>query len=557
VVAGEDTYDRDSVPPTPAHPASAQAHAGVVERLRARRSEIDEAIYARVSDRWFDRAGSEDPEYVAGLRAAGVAALDYILAGLERSGKSLAPVPAAALEQAGRAARIGVELETVLRRYLAGYTVLEGFVIQEADRDELLRQESALRDLLRITSALLDRLIAAVSRAYKKEIERATHAAPSRRKTRPAASVQGEEGQADQGTKGPPTPPGALRARARATEDAPVTGAGGPSSSWRKDRSTRRDRILQAIAEVVAERSYRGASVGLVVERARVSRRTFYELLPGGLDDGLIAVMDMALARIGVLVSPRLEEDAWQDGVRSALAALLAFFDSEPALARVCIVETLGAGPVVVEHREGVVRAFRALIMARIEREIAQVPPLVAESVMASVMGIIYARLVDRENEPLIELLGPLMGTVVAPFSAGEQMIAEEERRGNELAQKIRDGDLSWPEPAQPTARDAGPGAGAGAGAALPAALANPTARRLRECVMYLAEQGARGLSPSNREIATAIGVSHKSQISKLLSQLEEEGLAVKRSAGPGGPNQWRLTPQGEELARVLTNQEG
>jgi AcrR family transcriptional regulator len=516
----------------------------LVERLRARRAEIDEAIFARISDQWFDRTGSEDPEYVAGLRAAGVAALDYILAGIERSGQSLQPVPAAVLEQARRAARVGVGVETVLRRYLAGYALLEGFVIQEAERVEQdwiapdripSAQGSVLRDVLQIAPTLVDRLATAVSSAYGKEIEQGGDTALESDDSQPPVRRNAGSSRAGSGTR---DEPGASQVVLKGSQ---------------RERTSRRDRVLAAIVQVVAERGYAAASVGLVVERAGVSRRTFYELFPGGLDDGLVAVMEMALGRIVVLVSPRLEEDAWRDGVRSALGALLAFFDSEPALARVCIVETLGAGPVVVKHREGVVRAFRALIMARIEREIAQVSPLTAESVMASVMGIIYARLLAHDEEPLIELLGPLMGTVVAPFAVGEQAIAEEERRGNELARKIRDGAPGWSQPAQPTERDAG----RDVGAALPAILTNPITRRLRECLLFLAEQGARGLSPSNREIATAIGVSHKSQISKLLSQLQDEGLAVKRLQGPGGPNAWRLTPRGEEIARALAEQEG
>jgi hypothetical protein len=75
--------------------------------------------------------------------------------------------------------------------------------------------------------------------------------------------------------------------------------------------------------------------------------------------------------------------------------------------------------------------------------------------------------------------------------------------------------------------------------------------------VLYLAEQGERGVHPSNREIGTAIGVGHKSQISRLLSQLQDDNLAVKRSMGPGGPNEWRLTPRGEEIARALAGHEG
>ena len=154
-----------------------EARIVLVERLRARRSEIDEAIFVRISDQWFDRTGSGDPEYVAGLRAAGVAALDYVLVGIERSGESLQPVPVAALAQARRAARTGVGLDTVLRRYLAGYAVLEGFVMHEAERDEKdwipPTQASALRDVLQRMSTLVDRLITAVSHSYSKEVEHA------------------------------------------------------------------------------------------------------------------------------------------------------------------------------------------------------------------------------------------------------------------------------------------------------------------------------------------------------------------------------------------------
>lgn len=495
--------------------AFARARAGVIERLRVRRSEIDEAIFARVSDRWFDRAGGEDPEYVVGLRAAGVAALDYVLIGLERSGKSLEPVPAAALAQARRAARAGVGLETVLRRYLAGYALLERFVIQEVERGETeipSTRESVLRDLLQSVSALVDRLIVAVSSAYGKEIERA-----------------GEDGRL-------PSP----------------RNTGSSLEGMPRERGSRRDSILAAIVEVVAERGYARASVALVLERARVSRHTFYELFPGGLDDGLVAVMDMALQRIGGLVSPRLEEDAWQDGVRAALAALLVFFDSEPALTRVCIVDTLGASPMVVEHREGIVRAFRGLIVARIEREIAHVPPLAAESAIASVMGIIYSRLIAAEQRLLIELLGPLMGTAVAPFAAGEEMIAEEQRRGDELAREIRDGDPRWSQPAV-----ASGGSGSGGGddeVEVPGVLLARRAHRLRMCLCYVAERGGWGSGLSNQEVAEGIGVCHGGQVSALLGRLAGLGLVCKRAGGPGRPNAWSVSPEGERVVLALAD---
>jgi hypothetical protein len=99
----------------------------------------------------------------------------------------------------------------------------------------------------------------------------------------------------------------------------------------------------------------------------------------------------------------------------------------------------------------------------------------------------------------------------------------------------------------EPTGHDTAPTDGA-----MVAGLRVLNARRARECLLWLYEQSRREIHPSNREIGAAIGVAHKSQISKLLSQLQADALAVKHSMGPGGPNQWRLTPRGEAIARAL-----
>jgi AcrR family transcriptional regulator len=498
---------------SPAHP--------VVERLRARRSEIDEAIFARISDQWFDRTGSDDPEYVAGLRAAGAAALDFALEGIERSGESLEPVPAPVLEQARRAARMGVRLETVLRRYLAGYAVVEGFVVQAAERDE---KDSApdtrgLRDVLGRMSALVDRLITAVSRAYGDEIERADDTAPRRRKVRgePTTESGGSE---------------ALPARATGT---------------RRERSTRRDRILEAMVELAAEHGFAGVSVKLLTARAGVSTRTFYEEFKD-LRACFLAVLDLALERAGGLIlQAYTREERWQDGVLGALASLLAFFDSEPALTRVWFVQALAAGPWALGRREQIAGMLRSTIVEHWAVRGVQRPDSVAATgVMASVLGLIHTHLVTEQPEPLIELLGPLMGLVTSLYLDKED-VAREVQRGAQLAREIQAGeDTRWTLPAQAPGADTR--GGTERDTAIPATLTKPNARRARECLLFLAEHP----ESSNREVAIAIGVSDQSQISRLLSQLAEEELAVKRSEGAGKRNAWRLTPRGEEVARAL-----
>jgi AcrR family transcriptional regulator len=293
--------------------------------------------------------------------------------------------------------------------------------------------------------------------------------------------------------------------------------------------------------------------VGLAIERAGVSRRTFYELFPGGMDDGLIAVMDWGLERSGALVAERLERGgSWQEGVRGALAVLLVFLDGDPALARVCLVETLAGGAALVEHRQANLRAFRALIVARIERDGVPVPALAAESVMASIMGVIYNRILTHEPGALIELLGPLMSTTVTPFVASEEMALEEKRLGDQLARAIQAGDPDWALSPALTLRveretDAEQERTGDTRGAL-----NPSTRRARECLCFLAEQGRRGFSPSNDQVAAGIGVTHHSQVSRLLSELAEEGLVLKRTEGVGKRNAWRLTARGEEIVRKL-----
>ena len=303
-------------------------------------------------------------------------------------------------------------------------------------------------------------------------------------------------------------------------------------------------RIMQALVEVLAERGFAGATIGLVVRRARVSTRTFYQCFDS-LEECLIAIMDTVLEEAVELVSRELQRaDCWQDGLRSALAAMLSRFDREPGLARVCIVETLAGGPAVLAHRERLTQAFRTPILQRIVRDVPNVSPLAAEGVMGSVLGIMHAHIVTAKPGPLIELLGPLMGLIMASH-LGARGIEREIERGDEVARAILAGDSRWSPPAQASKQDTGHD---GEQAAAPPATGNPSARRARECLLFLAEHP----DSSNREVAVGIHIAHQSHISRLLAYLLQENLVTKHSEGSGKRNAWRLTARGEELAQAL-----
>ena len=69
-----------------------EVRVGLAERLRSRRSEIERAIFAHARS-VSDLAGSEDAEYLVGLRTALTAALDYVLVGIEQGADRSDPIP--------------------------------------------------------------------------------------------------------------------------------------------------------------------------------------------------------------------------------------------------------------------------------------------------------------------------------------------------------------------------------------------------------------------------------------------------------------------------------
>lgn len=153
-----------------------EVRADLVARLRPRRSELEEAIVARVRA-IAESTEREDATYVAGLRTAVTAAVSHGLSGLEWGEARRGPIPAAVAAQARRAARYGVSLDAVLRRYMAGDRLLIDFVMDEVDHFP----RHALRQVLSTQGIALDRLMAAISAEYRDEVEHAT-GSPSKRR---------------------------------------------------------------------------------------------------------------------------------------------------------------------------------------------------------------------------------------------------------------------------------------------------------------------------------------------------------------------------------------
>jgi DNA-binding MarR family transcriptional regulator len=199
-------------------------------------------------------------------------------------------------------------------------------------------------------------------------------------------------------------------------------------------------------------------------------------------------------------------------------------------------VEALAAGPQVLARRTQVLDELTAVVEEGRKGEGAPegVPALAAGASVGAAFGVIYGQLSQRRPEPLIGLLGSLMATIVLPYRGPAAAARELER------------------PAAP-----GPGAGAASrvnvssgrplGSTLPADFRLTV--RTQMALAAVAESRARGVSPSNLQVAGRIGVSGKSTVSKLMSRLREQGLVENtRGDTKGLEKAWRLTGDGEAV---------
>jgi AcrR family transcriptional regulator len=304
----------------------------------------------------------------------------------------------------------------------------------------------------------------------------------------------------------------------------------------RERSQIQRSRILDAMARVASRRGYPGASVASVCAEAGVSHHTFYEHFDT-LEDCFSSLLDDGARLVVRAISESfVAERSWVDGARSALVASLSLFDRQPALARVLLVEVTAAGPAVRERRE----VHLAALTAAIERHCGCVEersphPFAAAGVSASLLGVLHTRLVMEADEPLISLLGPMMGLVTVWY-LDPPAVRHEVELGERLAREIV------------ATRAASCATSRGGTGAVPAALRDPRAHRARACLRYLVDNpGA-----SNREVAAAVGIARHTQVSTLLARLERMDLLDKRAGAPGRPNAWRLTETGARAADLL-----
>jgi AcrR family transcriptional regulator len=290
--------------------------------------------------------------------------------------------------------------------------------------------------------------------------------------------------------------------------------------------------MLAAAVEAVEEVGYARMTVAQVISRARVSRKTFYDVFTDR-EDCFLAAFEQALGQASSIARDAYEsESTWRDGIRAALARLLMFMDEEPGLAKLCVVEALGAGERVLDRRAKVLDELAVIIdRGRAATNATREPPEVtAEGVVGAIFAVLHTRVLEPDAEPLTGLLNSLMSMIVLPYLGARAA-------GRELSRPP----LDVPTDARPLvpARHKDP---------LEGLNMRLTYRTVRVLMVIAEHPGA-----SNREIAEGSGIVDQGQISKLLNRLARLKLVENLGEGQekGAANAWHLTARGAQVERA------
>jgi AcrR family transcriptional regulator len=193
---------------------------------------------------------------------------------------------------------------------------------------------------------------------------------------------------------------------------------------------SQRERLLRAMLREVGERGYEQVSVADIVNRAGVSRGSFYEEFAGkdeALFEAYDALLDVLIRRVEGSFSAG---DPWPTKVRLALRVLLGELAANPEIARIATVEIPSAGPAAHQrYREGI---ERFLPFFRQGREYSgrdeELPPDAELMAVGGAEAIVFDEVVTGRVSGLPRLLPDILFTLLVPY-LGPEEAAKQMRR--------------------------------------------------------------------------------------------------------------------------------
>jgi AcrR family transcriptional regulator len=184
---------------------------------------------------------------------------------------------------------------------------------------------------------------------------------------------------------------------------------------------SQRQRILDAMIDSCAEKTYAATTITDIVARAHISRTTFYKHF-----DDKRACFDAAIAHCieqleAVAASAHSAEDTPPEAVRKGAAAVLQALAARPGLAQLLTGDAIAVEPKVIEYyRKATIPAIESLWSRNGEPTSAHTDPRLA---FGQAQVLILNQIATGNTDRLPELLPEIVYLAVSPYGGHEEAI--------------------------------------------------------------------------------------------------------------------------------------
>ena len=179
-----------------------------------------------------------------------------------------------------------------------------------------------------------------------------------------------------------------------------------------------RDRIVIAVASVMAERGYGGLTVGRIISGARVSRTTFYNHFTNK-QDAVAATHQAIFERFLESVEAACgTEERWPDKVKAGIGATLEFASAWPDQSQLLVAQFNAADMTLARRIRASHDQLASLLGEgrRLYPEAASLPPLTEQALVGAMSAIIARGLIDRDLEQPQALRSELIQLTLTPY---------------------------------------------------------------------------------------------------------------------------------------------
>jgi AcrR family transcriptional regulator len=188
--------------------------------------------------------------------------------------------------------------------------------------------------------------------------------------------------------------------------DPPALLPRGPGALPREVVATaHRRRLLNAMAQAVAEKGYVATSISDIVSRARVSRSAFYGCFADKGDCFLAGYGGEAERHFGMIAEAAAAEQDWSLQLRTGVRVYVRELERHPGFARSFLIEILTAGPEALQLRSAVYERYVSLMKdwyanAPAELGLAPLPDEVFRAAVGATNELVVTRLERQAADP-------------------------------------------------------------------------------------------------------------------------------------------------------------